>query len=138
MARRAVRRIGQTRIKVEHLTLSGERLPFPDDTFDTVVSTFTLCSIDNVRQSLAEIQRVLLPGGRFLFLEHGLSPEAHVQKWQHRLNGFQMLVGDGCRLIRNIKELVAAQPFSAVESTEFYLPRMPKTHGWIYRGMATK
>jgi hypothetical protein len=81
---------------------------------------------------------VLKPGGQFLFLEHGLSPDASVQKWQHRLNWMQILVGDGCRLDRNMKLLVAAQPFSRVDSTEFYLEKMPKTHGYAYRGIATK
>ena len=138
MNRLAQRRIKQTGIEVDHRILSGERLPFDDNTFDCVVSTFTLCSIENVNKAVGELFRALKPGGRFLFLEHGLSPEVRVQKWQHRLNWIQMRVGDGCRLDRNIKELVAAQPFSSVDSNEFYLERLPKTHGWIYRGVAAK
>jgi len=138
MNRRAQRRIKQTGIEVEQRILNGERLPLSDDSFDCVVSTFTLCSIDKVDQAVAEVYRVLKPGGQFLFLEHGLSPDASVQKWQHRLNWMQILVGDGCRLDRNMKLLVAAQPFSRVDSTEFYLEKMPKTHGYAYRGIATK
>ena len=98
----------------------------------------TLCSIGDVRQALAEAYRVLKPGGRFLFLEHGLSPEPGVQKWQRRLNWLEMRLADGCHLDRNMTELVAAQPFSSVEVEEFYLERTPKTHGYLYRGIAVK
>jgi ubiquinone/menaquinone biosynthesis C-methylase UbiE len=138
MTRRAQRRINDTGIKINHFALSGERLPFEDNRFHTVVSTFTLCSVADVVRSVAEIYRVLMPGGRFLFLEHGLSTEIQVQRWQRRLNWLQMLVGDGCRLDRNVKELVAGQPFSLVQSSEFYLKTLPKTHGFIFRGVAIK
>jgi ubiquinone/menaquinone biosynthesis C-methylase UbiE len=138
MHRLAQRRVKQTGIEVDQRVASGERLPFDADTFDCVVGTFTLCSITNVSQALSELFRVLKPGGRFLFLEHGLSREPSVQKWQHRLNWLQMRLADGCRLTRNIKELVAAQPFASVECDEFYLERTPKTHGYAYCGMAAK
>jgi hypothetical protein len=81
---------------------------------------------------------VLKPGGRLLFLEHGLSPEPNVQKWQRRLNWLEMRLADGCRLDRNMKELVAVQSFSSVEVEEFYLERTPRTHGYLYRGIARK
>jgi hypothetical protein len=81
---------------------------------------------------------VLRPAGRFLFLEHGLSPEATIQKWQRRMNWLQSLLGDGCKLDRNIKELVATQPYSAIDSREQYLEKMPKISGYVYRGVATK
>jgi ubiquinone/menaquinone biosynthesis C-methylase UbiE len=138
MHRLAQKRLKKTRIEVDRRVLSGERLPFEDGTFDCAVSTFTLCSIEDVRQAVSEMYRVLKPGGRFLFLEHGLSPEPSVQKWQRRLNWLEMLLADGCHLDRNIKALVAAQPFSSVEVEEFYLEKTPKTHGYLYRGIATK
>jgi ubiquinone/menaquinone biosynthesis C-methylase UbiE len=138
MYRRARRRIKQAGIEVDQRVLSSERLPFEDRTFDCVVSTFTLCSIEDVRQAVAEVYRALKPGGKFLFLEHGLSPEPNIQKWQHRLNWLQMRLADGCHLNRNMKELVAVQPFSSVEVEEYYLEGMPKTHGYIYRGRAMK
>jgi ubiquinone/menaquinone biosynthesis C-methylase UbiE len=138
MHRIAQKRTKQSRIKVEQRVLSSERLPFEDNCFDCAVSTFTLCSIDKVDQALSEVFRVLKPGGKFLFLEHGLSPEPKVQKWQGRLNWLQMHVGDGCRLDRNIKELIAAQPFSSVDVEEFYLEKAPKTHGYFYKGIAAK
>jgi ubiquinone/menaquinone biosynthesis C-methylase UbiE len=138
MHRLAQKRVRRARIEVDQRLLSGERLPFEDNRFDCAVSTFTLCSIDNVGQAVSEAYRVLKPGGRFLFLEHGLSPEPRVQKWQRRLNRLQVRFANGCHLDRNVKELVAAQPFTSVEVEEFYLERMPKTHGYLYRGFATK
>ncbi|HEY2415757.1 MAG TPA: class I SAM-dependent methyltransferase [Pirellulaceae bacterium] len=138
MHRLALRRIEQTGIEVDHHRLRGEALPFADGTLDCVVSTFTLCSVADPCQATSEIFRVLRPRGRFLFLEHGLSPEAAVQKWQRRMSWLQSLLGDGCKLDRNIKELVATQPYSAIDSREQYLEKMPKISGYVYRGMATK
>ena len=138
MHRLAQRRVRQSKIEVDQRVLSGERLPFEGGTFDCAVSTFTLCSIGDVGQALSEVYRVLKPGGRFLFLEHGLSPEPSVQKWQRRLNWLEMRLADGCRLDRDMRELVAAQPFSSVEVQEFYLEKTPRTHGYLYRGIASK
>jgi ubiquinone/menaquinone biosynthesis C-methylase UbiE len=138
MHRLAQKRIKQTRIEVDQHVLSGERLPFEDNRFDCAVSTFTLCSIEDVAQALREVCRVLKSAGTFLFLEHGLSPEPSVQKWQRRLNWLQVRLANGCHLDRNMKALVASQPFAAVDVEEFYLERTPKTHGYMYRGIATK
>jgi ubiquinone/menaquinone biosynthesis C-methylase UbiE len=138
MYRRARRRIKQTGIEVDRRLLGGEKLPFEDGTFDCAVSTFTLCSIEDVAQALREVYRVLKSGGEFLFLEHGLSPEPGVQKWQRRLNRLQMRLAGGCRLDRDIRALVAAHPFSSVELEESYLEQTPKTHGYLYRGTARK
>jgi ubiquinone/menaquinone biosynthesis C-methylase UbiE len=138
MHRLAKKRIKQRGIEVDQQVLSGERLPFEDSRFDCAVSTFTLCSIQDVAQALGEVYRVLKSGGKFLFLEHGLSQETNVQKWQHRLNWLQVRLANGCHLDRNMKALVAAQPFASVAVEEFYLERTPKTHGYLYRGIATK
>jgi ubiquinone/menaquinone biosynthesis C-methylase UbiE len=138
MNHRAAQRIKQSKIEVECHPITGERLPFADASFDTVVSTFTLCSIPNVNAALAELYRVLKPGSLFLFLEHGLSPEPSVQKWQRRLNGLQRWFADGCHLDRNICQLIGEQPYSSVVCDEFYLEQAPKTHGFVYRGTATK
>jgi SAM-dependent methyltransferase len=138
MHRLAQKRVQQTGIEVDQHVLGGERLPFEGNRFDCAVSTFTLCSIEDVAQALREVYRVLKPGGKFLFLEHGLSPEPRVQKWQRRLNGLQVRLANGCHLDRDIKALVAARPFASVEVEEFYLERTPRTHGYLYRGVATK
>lgn len=134
----AARRIAQSQINVDRRLLSGERLPLENESFDCVVSTFTLCSIANVTQALAEIFRVLKPRGQFLFFEHGKSPDPAVQKWQRRLNWLQKRLGDGCHLDRNMPVLIAQQPFSHTQSTQFYLENMPRTHAFIYTGTATK
>jgi ubiquinone/menaquinone biosynthesis C-methylase UbiE len=138
MYRRARRRIEQAGIEVDRRVLGGERLPFEDGTFDCAVSTFTLCSIEEVAQALREVYRVLKPGGKFLFLEYGLSPELNVQKWQHCLNWLQMWLADRCHLDRDMRALVSAQSFASVQMDEFYIEKTPKTHGCMYRGIATK
>lgn len=138
MHRLAQKRIKQRGIEVDQHVLKSERLPFEDSRFDCAVSTFTLCSIEDVAQALREVCRVLKSGGKFLFLEHGLSPEPQVQKWQRRLNWLQVRLANGCHLDRDVKALVAAQPFASVEVEEFYLERTPRTHGYLYRGVATK
>ena len=99
---------------------AASNFPFDEGTFDCVVSTFTLCSIEDVNQALGEVYRVLKPGGRFLFLEHGLSPDPSVQKWQRRLNWLERRLADNCRLDRNMRELVGNQPFVSVDIDEFY------------------
>ncbi len=138
MHRKALARINQSGIEVIHRLIGGEALPLPDGAFDCVVSTFTLCSIAEVDRALAEIYRVLKPGGQFLFLEHGLSPEPSVQKWQRRLNRLQRLLADNCHLDRNIRQLVGSQPYPSVEIDELYVEKTPKTHGYVSAGTATK
>jgi SAM-dependent methyltransferase len=138
MHRLAQKRIKRAAFEVDQHVVGGERLPFDDSRFVCAVSTFTLCSIADVGQALREVYRVLKPGGKFLFLEHGLSPEPSVQKWQCRLNWLHMRLANGCHLDRNMRELIAVQPFASVEVKEFYLERRPKTHGYLYQGVATK
>jgi ubiquinone/menaquinone biosynthesis C-methylase UbiE len=138
MQRRARRRAAAARVEVDVRPCRGEQLPFPDACFDCVVSTFTLCSIDDVGGALAEVYRVLRPGGRFLFLEHGLSPDPAVRKWQRRLNWLERWLADGCRLDRDIKGLVASQPFRQMEVGEHDLEGTPRTHGHLYQGVATR
>jgi SAM-dependent methyltransferase len=111
--------------EVDLQILGGERLPSEDSRFDCPVSTFTLCSIEDVAQALRQVYRVLKSSGTFLFLEHGLSRDPKMQKWQRRLNWLQVRLANGCHLDRDMKVLVAAQPFAWVEVEEFYLERTP-------------
>jgi ubiquinone/menaquinone biosynthesis C-methylase UbiE len=138
MNKRLQRRIDQTGIEVDKHVLGSEELPFNSGTFDCVVSTITLCSIPSVEQALEELYRVLKPGGRMLYLEHGASPDPKVCKWQRRLNWVQGKIGDGCRLDLDVRGLLATQPFGAVEIDNFYMERTPRTHGYMYRGVAVK
>ena len=138
MGRLARHRIAGSRIDVEHHRHRGEDLPFADATFDCVISTWTLCSIPAADRALGQVYRVLKPGGRFLFLEHGLSERPDVRRWQRRLNPVQRIVGDGCRLDLDVEALVRSQPFGDVELGRFEMERMPRTHGSMYRGVATR
>jgi ubiquinone/menaquinone biosynthesis C-methylase UbiE len=138
MNKKLQRRIDETGIEVDKQIISSESLPFDEGAFDCVVSTITLCSIPDVTQAMSELFRVLKPGGRILFLEHGLSPDAKVVKWQRRMNWLQRIVGDGCTLTLDVPELLSTQPFTSVEIDNFYMEETPKTHGFMYRGVATK
>lgn len=138
MNRRARRRIQATKKEVQVFPLRCEAMPIADASFDFVVSTFTMCSVENVDAAMSEVFRVLKPGGQFRFFEHGLSPDADVQRWQWRLNRLQQWLGDGCQLIRDIKQIVAAQNYGSISCEQMYFDGMPKTHGYMYRGCAIK
>jgi ubiquinone/menaquinone biosynthesis C-methylase UbiE len=135
LAQKQVARIG---IAVDQRLLGGEALPFEGETFDCVVSTWTLCSISEVGRALDEVYRVLRPAGRFLFLEHGLSADPGVQRWQRRLNPIQRRLAEGCRLDLDVEAVVRGQPFASVSVDRFEMERTPRTHGTMYRGIAVK
>ena len=138
MGRLARRRIAGSGIAVDRRASRGEALPFADGSFDCVVSTWTLCSIPDAGRALGEIRRVLRPGGRFVFLEHGLSEDAKVRAWQRRLNPIQRVLGDGCRLDLDVESIVRGEPFLEVGVERFEMERVPRTHGTMYRGSATR
>jgi ubiquinone/menaquinone biosynthesis C-methylase UbiE len=133
----AQKRIRNSGMAVKNLVLNGESLPMEDNTFDSVVSTWTLCSIANVEQALQEIERVLKPGGKFFFIEHGLSDKPNVQVWQHRLTPLQKVWADGCHLDRDIQALVERQ-FSQVEVKQFTPDNLPEIVAHLYQGIAVK
>ena len=141
LGRLAARRIqaagwnGPERSVITH-QMSAEQLPFDSASFDTVVSTFTLCSIANVTAALAEVRRVLRPGGQFLFLEHGLAPDAGIARWQRRLNPLQMAIAGGCHLDRQIRPLVQAAGLSISQCDERYAAKLPRVVGWLSSGVA--
>lgn len=137
MQKLARSRINQSQITVDYKILNGESLPMRDATFDSVVCTWTLCSIPLVEQAISQVVRVLKPGGKFLFIEHGLSQEPRVQVWQNRLTPIQKVIADGCHLNRRIKELVEQQ-FLTVTIKQFYAPQLPKVIGYMYQGVAVK
>ncbi|MGB3491530.1 MAG: class I SAM-dependent methyltransferase [Elainellaceae cyanobacterium] len=137
MNKLAQKRIQASEINVENRVLNGERLPMNSDHFDCVVSTWTLCSIAQVNQALQEIHRVLKPGGKFFFIEHGLSDDPKIQTWQNRLNPFQKVIGDGCNLNRNIQALVEQQ-FESVTLERFDMESLPRVGSHTYKGVAIK
>ncbi|MGZ3335899.1 MAG: class I SAM-dependent methyltransferase, partial [Isosphaeraceae bacterium] len=138
MTQIARRRIERSHIDVDLQVQTAEELPFQDGRFDCVVSTWTLCSIRDAKRAIGEIGRVLKPGGQFLFLEHGLSEEPSVQRWQRRLSPLQRRLADGCRLDVDIEALIRKGPFREVQVERFLLESTPRIVGSMYRGVAVK
>lgn len=124
--RLAAKRVAATRTPVERSGLDGQALPFADDTFDSALSTWTLCTIPSPERALGELRRVLKPGGTLHFVEHGLAPDPGVQRWQHRLDGIQGRIAGGCHLNRPIVDLVTAAGFVVREVDVFYEKGAPK------------
>lgn len=115
--------------------MSGECIPVEDKAFDTIVTTWTLCSIPDPMKALEEMWRVLKPDGRLIFIEHGLAPERKVQVWQHRLNPLWQRLAGGCNLNRMIETLIAEAGFHIVEIETGYL-KGPKPPSFLYKGLA--
>lgn len=114
----------------------GEALPFGDACFDTVLITFTLCSVDDPRAVLSEMRRVLRPGGKILFLEHGAAPDASVQLWQRRLEPVWKRIGGNCHLTRPITANYEAAGFRIAQGDKAYMPKSPRPFSWIEWGEA--
>ncbi len=114
----------------------GEAMPFPDASFDTVLVTFTLCSVQDQAQVLSEIRRVLRPAGKVLFLEHGSAPDVSVQKWQRRIEPLWKRIGGGCHLTRPIIGAYERAGFKIAQSEKNYMPKTPRPFGWIEWGEA--
>jgi ubiquinone/menaquinone biosynthesis C-methylase UbiE len=138
MLNQFIKKSDNGKIEIEIMHQSGETLPFHDNSIDAAISTYTLCSIRNVTSSLSEIFRVLKPGGRYYFLEHGLADNPKTQKWQHRLNPIQNIWAGGCNLNRDIKALINNAGFNILELKNYYLKRDPKVVGYMYEGIAVK
>ncbi|WP_336986367.1 class I SAM-dependent methyltransferase [Altererythrobacter aquiaggeris] len=116
----------------------GEDIPFGNDIFDSVVCTFTLCSVQDQAQVLREMRRILKPGGQLLFLEHGRAPDAKVAKWQNRIEPFWKPVAGGCHLTRPVTSAVAAGGFQVEPMGAKYVPKTPRPVGWMEWGRAIK
>jgi ubiquinone/menaquinone biosynthesis C-methylase UbiE len=131
-------RIATTSASVELAGLTGEHLDLPDEEFDEALSTWTLCTIPDLDGALAEIRRVLKPGGRLHFVEHGHAPEPGVDRWQHRIEPLNKKLAGGCHLTRNIPEHLVNAGFSVETLDTYYLKGEPKIFGYTFEGRAAK
>jgi ubiquinone/menaquinone biosynthesis C-methylase UbiE len=136
LQRLALQRVANGRIQVEFLSQSAEApLPLSSASIDTVVVTWTLCSIPNASQALHEMRRVLKPGGKLIFLEHGRSPDASVVAWQDRLTPLWKRFTGGCHLNRKVDDLIASAGFAINYLKIGYLPG-PRPMTYTYQGFA--
>jgi ubiquinone/menaquinone biosynthesis C-methylase UbiE len=127
--RLAGKRLRATSIPVQWSGLDGQSLPFPDDSFDAALSTWTMCTIPDVAAALHELRRVLKPGGTLHFVEHGLAPDERVRRWQRRLEPMQKRIFGGCHLTRPIADLLTTAGFTIIELDVFYEKGTPKIGG---------
>ena len=116
----------------------GEDIPFPDRSFDTAVCTYTLCSVDDPQAVLGELRRILKPGGRLLFLEHGRAPDADTARWQNRIEPVWKRLAGGCHLTRPIGGSLRQAGFDVEPMGQGYLPKTPRFAGWMEWGVARK
>jgi len=133
----AAKRGAASAVPIEYIGLDAQRLPVGDASADHVLSTWTLCTIPDPTVALAEIIRVLRPGGAFHFVEHGLSPDAKVARMQDRLTPLQRRVAGGCHLNRPIDQLVSASGLQVTQLETFYM-KGPRAMEYTFEGIAVK
>jgi len=136
MIPRAEQQGRRTQLDIEFLDLPGERIPLADASVDTVVSTFTLCTIPGVVEAIRGIGRVVKPGGQFIFFEHGLSPDSRVRRWQERTEPLFKWAFEGCHVTRDIPSLIKAGGVKIEQLDEAYLAPFPKSGSYFYWGVA--
>ena len=125
----ADKRLRATSVPVQRSGLDGQSLPFDDNSYDAALSTWTLCTIPDVAGALAEVRRVLKPGGTLHFVEHGLAPDENVRRWQRRLDPLQQRLFGGCHLTRPVVDLLTTAGFTITELDVFYEEGSPKFLG---------
>ena len=123
---------------LEFVEGSAESMPLPDAHFDTVLMTYSLCTIPDARAALAEMYRVLKPGGRLVFCEHGEAPDASVAQWQRRVNPTWRRLLGGCNLNRPIVGLIRDAQFRVGQFDQMYLPGTPRIAGYNVWGSAER
>lgn len=122
----AAKRLAEATVPIERSGLDGQKLPFPDDSFDAALSTWTMCTIPDIDAALGELRRVLKPGGTLHFVEHGLAPDENVARMQHRLEPIQKRLFGGCHLTRSSVDLLQNAGFTIADVDRFYEKGAPK------------
>ncbi len=136
MRRMAQHHLSQAQVDVTWLDLPGEQIPLEDNSVDTVLLTFTLCTIPDWSRAMQQMHRVLRPNGKLLFLEHGAAPDAGVKRWQDRLTPCWKHMAGGCHLNREIPGLIEQSGFSITRMEQSYMPKTPRFAGYVYQGEA--
>ena len=127
-----------SKASIELVIGSAESIPYPDNFFDTVLVTYTMCTIPNVAIANKEMWRVLKDDGRLIFCEHGLAPDKKISKWQNRIDPFWGKIAGGCHLNRDIQKLITDAGFSFESLDKMYIPNTPKFAGYNYWGIGKK
>lgn len=127
----------ENNVDVDFMLCGAEDIPLPDNHVDTVLITYTMCTIPEVMEANKEMLRVLKPEGRLIFCEHGLAPDPKVAKWQSRIDPIWGKIAGGCHLNRNIPELITSAGFEIENMEQMYLPSTPSIAGYNYWGSAT-
>ncbi|MCL2428758.1 MAG: class I SAM-dependent methyltransferase [Alphaproteobacteria bacterium] len=135
LLRMAATRVPSAAVPISLLDASAESIPLETASIDTVITTWTLCTIPDTPRALAEMRRVLRPGGALLFVEHGRAPESEVARWQDRLDPLWSRIAGGCHLNRQIDRLIADSGFRIESLVNARLPG-PRTHTYLYQGSA--
>jgi len=138
MRARAASRVKESPLKIEFIDLPGEEIPLEDEAADTVLVTYTLCSIPDAMKALSGMRRVLKSSGRLIFCEHGEAPDENVRKWQRRITPVWKRIGGGCHVGRAIPKLIQDAGFAVRDMDTMYLPGTPRFAGFNYWGSATK
>lgn len=125
-------------LEVDFILGSAEAIPLPDNHVDSVLVTYTLCTIPDALSASKEMRRVLKPDGKMIFCEHGLAPDAGVAKWQARIDPYWEKIAGGCHLNRDIPKLIRSAGLSIETMDEMYLPSTPKFAGYNYWGSCSK
>ena len=125
-------------MEVKFISSGAEDIPLPDNYFDCVLVTYTMCTIPNIHIAIQEMRRVLKPDGKLIFCEHGLAPDIKVAKWQNRIDPIWGKIAGGCHLNRDIPKLIKTAGFSLESMDQMYLPSTPKFAGYNYWGFGKK
>ena len=136
MREKAKPRVASAAFDLEWLDLPGEEIPLDDNSADSIVLTYTLCTIPDWLAAVKQMRRVLKPGGKLLFSEHGKAPDESVRKWQDRINPWWGKIAGGCHLNRDIPRLLIEGGFDIKDMETLYVPSTPKVAGFTYWGFA--